>query len=207
MTARIPPLPLKQWPPEMRQAMAALTPPEPRHALPRTDGGRPKALNLLGTFARYPALVRAFHVFNGHALFATTLSVRQRELLVLRVAAVREAPYEWRQHVVQGRDAGMTDGEIARVAEGPDAPGWAPLERAMIRAVDELVADAEISDATWGELASELDEHQLLDLIFTVGAYEVLAMAIRSCGVEVDGELAETTFSYTEISDIVPPRT
>jgi alkylhydroperoxidase family enzyme len=189
MTARIEPLPIKQWRPEMRDALAALTPPEPRHPLPRTGSGRPKALNALGTMARYPALARAFHTFNGHVLFATTLSVRQRELLVLRVAAVRQATYEWRQHVVQARDAGMTDDEIARVADGPDAAGWSPLEAAMLRAVDELLADALISDGTWAALAGELDERQLMDLIFTVGAYDLLAMAFRSWGIELDEDL------------------
>jgi alkylhydroperoxidase family enzyme len=115
--------------------------------------------------------------------------VRQRELLVLRVAAVRQADYEWAQHVVLARDAGLDDDEIARIADGPDAPGWAPLDAAMLRAVDELVADATITDPTWDTLAGELDEQQLMDLIFTVGAYDVLAMAFRSFGVELDADL------------------
>jgi alkylhydroperoxidase family enzyme len=189
MTPRIEPLPTRQWPPEMRDALAALTPPEPRHPLPRRDSGRPKALNALGTFARYPELTRAYHTFNGHVLFATTLTLRQRELLVLRVAAVRQAAYEWAQHVVQARDAGMTDDEIARVADGPVAAGWSLLEAAMLRAVDELLADARISDGTWAALAAELDERQLMDLIFTVGAYDLVAMAFRSWGVELDDDL------------------
>jgi alkylhydroperoxidase family enzyme len=190
MTARITPLlPPKEWPPEMREALAALRPPEARHAVPVQRDDRPKALNLLGTFARYPALTRAYHVFNGHVQFATTLSLRQRELLVLRVAAVRKADYEWAQHTVVAADAGLGDDEVARVADGPDAPGWSPLERAMLRAVDELIDDAEIGDATWKVLASELDEQQLMDLVFTVGAYDLLAMAIRSFGVEMDEDL------------------
>jgi 4-carboxymuconolactone decarboxylase len=173
----------------MRDALAALRPPDPRHPLPKQGGDRPKGLNVLGTLARHPALARAYHTFNGHVQFATTLSVRQRELLVLRVAAVRHAEYEWAQHVVLARDAGLDDGEIARVADGPNAPGWAPLEAAMLRAVDELVRDATIGDTTWDALAGELDEQQLMDLVFTVGAYEVLAMAFRSFGVELDADL------------------
>jgi alkylhydroperoxidase family enzyme len=192
MTARITPLlPPKTWPPEMRDALAALRPPEVRHPVHEQRDDRPKALNALGTLARYPALTRAFHTFNGHVQFATTLSLRQRELLVLRVAAVRQAEYEWAQHVVLAGDAGLDDDEIARIAEGPDAPGWSPLERAMLRAVDELVADAEIADATWKALADELDEQQLMDLVFTVGAYEVLAMAFKSFGVEMDDDLGD----------------
>ena len=187
---RIRPLPAREWPDAMREALAALRPPEPRHPLPRRDADRPKALNALGTFARYPALTRAFHTFNGHVLFASTLSTRQRELLVLRVAWVRRCTYEWAQHVVLARDAGLASDEIARVAEGADGTGWSPLERAMLSAVDELLGDAMVADATWTALATELDEQQLMDLVFTVGAYDALAMAFLSLGVELDDDLA-----------------
>ena len=186
---RIRPLPPADWPAAMREALAALRPPEPRHPLPERGGDRPKGLNVLGTLARHPALARAFHTFNGHVLFASTLSARQRELLVLRVAAVREAEYEWAQHAVLAAAAGLGAGEVAGIAEGPGAPGWSPLERAMLAAVDELVAEATIADGTWEVLSRELDEQQLMDLVFTVGAYDLLAMAFRSFQVELDDDL------------------
>jgi len=185
---RLRPLPPGEWPDEMRDALAALRPPKPRHPFPRREG-RPKGLNVLGTLARHPALAQAFNTFNGHILFASMLSPRQRELLVLRVARVRRSDYEWTQHLVLAGDAGLDDDEVARVAEGPDAPGWSPLEQAMVRAVDELLSDAMISDATWAVLAGELGDRELMDLIFTVGAYDVLAMAFRSLGVELDDDL------------------
>lgn len=188
---RITPLPPQEWPAEMQEALAALLPPDPRHPLPGRRKDRPKGLNVLGTLARHPALTRAYHTFNGHVLFATTLSPRQRELLILRVAAVRRAAYEWAQHVILGRDAGLDDDEIARVAQGPDAPGWSPLDQALLRATDELIADARIADATWQALARDLDEQQLMDVVFTVGAYEVLAMAFRTFGIELDPDLPD----------------
>ncbi|MHB8465810.1 MAG: carboxymuconolactone decarboxylase family protein [Acidimicrobiales bacterium] len=187
--ARIAPLPPHEWPDGMRDAMAALRPPNPRHPFPSRDEGRPKGLNLLGTFARHPDLIRAYHTFNGHVLFASTLSPRQRELLVLRTAAIRGCEYEWKQHVILGADAGLLPAEIDRIAEGPAADGWSPLDQAMVRAVDELVGDARVGDETWAVLATELDEQQLMDLVFTVGAYDLLAMALRSFGVEIDRDL------------------
>ena len=72
-------------------------------------------------------------------------------------------------HLFEARDSGLTEEEIGRIAFGPDAPFWAPLDQAIIRAVDELVDDGGITEATWAVLAEELDEQQLLDLIFTVG--------------------------------------
>jgi alkylhydroperoxidase family enzyme len=194
--ARIDPLPPSAWPPEMRAAMAAIQPPAPRHPYPPRDASRPKGLNALGTLARHPALTQAFNTFNGHVLFATTLSPRQRELLVLRVAALRRSDYEWAQHAVLAGDAGLAPAEVAAVAEGPEAPGLDPLDRLLVRAVDELLASAEISERTWAALGDQLDEQQLMDLVFTVGAYETLAMAFRSFGVEIDDDLKRKDASH-----------
>jgi alkylhydroperoxidase family enzyme len=173
----------------MRAALAAIRPAHPRHPFPSREPGRPKGLNALGTLAQYPTLTQAYHTFNGHVLFGTSLSPRQRELLVLRVAAVRQADYEWRQHVVLAGDAGITPEEVEWIAEGPSAPGWSPIDRAMVSAVDELLDDALVADGTWEVLAAELDVEQLMDLVFTVGAYDLLAMAFRSFGIQLDDDL------------------
>jgi alkylhydroperoxidase family enzyme len=176
----------------MREALAALHPPEPRHPFPPRDPDRPKGLNVLGTLAHHPALARAFHTFNGHILFATTLSPRQREVIVLRVAHRRDSPYEWAQHVVLAGDVGLTDEEVARLREDADAPGWDPVDAALVRAVDELLASARLGDETWAALTAELDEQQVLDAIFTVGAYDALAMALGACATELDDDIRRT---------------
>ena len=90
---------------------------------------------------------------------------------------------------VDDANADQSDDDIARIAEGPDAGGWEQTDAAMLRAVDELITDAMITDATWADLAETFDEQQLMDLVFTVGAYEVLAMAFRTFGVQLDEDL------------------
>lgn len=179
---RVAPLPPRSWPPEMREALAPLRPPVP----PGPD--RPKGLNLLGTFAHHPALTGAYHVFMAQVLYSSTLTPRHRELLILRVAAVRGAEYEWAQHVFLAMDAGLGRDEIAAVRDGVSL-GWPAVEAALLTAVDELLRDARITDATWQALAADLSEQQLFDLVFTVGAYDVLAMALRSFGVQLDDDL------------------
>ncbi len=186
--ARVDPLPPREWPPTMREALAAMAPANARHPRPISEG-RPKALNTLGTFAHHPDLARAFLTFNGHVMLATTLSLRQREILVLRVAAVSKCGYEWAQHVLLGRDAGLDDEEIGRIAWGADAPFWGELDAALIRSVDELVGDGAIGEATWAALAAELDTQQVMDVIFTVGAYLALATMMRSFELELDDDL------------------
>jgi len=186
--SRIEPLPIEQWPRTMRDALAAMMPPEPRHPQPSREG-RPNARNTLGTFAHHPALAKAFLTYNGHIIMATTLTERQRELLVLRVAAVRRSGYEWVQHVFMANDAGLDDEAIARIAFGPDAPFWDELDAALLRSVDELIDEGAISEPTWAVLAAHLDSEQLLDVIFTVGAYETLAWMMRSLDLDLDDDL------------------
>ena len=110
---------------------------------------------------------------------------------MLRVAVCRESAYLWAQHLFLGRDAGLTDEEMGRIAFGPEAPFFAPLETALIRSVDELIDDGAISEATWTTLAAELDAQQLLDVVFTVGCYNTVAWFFRSFDLEVDPEIPD----------------
>lgn len=186
--ARVEPVPTSEWPREMRGALAALEPPVPRHP-PMSKKGGPKGLNALGTFAHHPELARAFFTFNGYALRGTNLTERQREILMLRVSAVRKSAYQWAQHLVVARDIGMTDEEIERVAAGPDPDFWNPLETALLRATDELLGEGDITDDTWAALSAELDTRQLMDVIFSVSAFETAARLFRSFAVELDDDL------------------
>ncbi len=66
---------------------------------------------------------------------------------------------------------------------GPDDPAWSPFDAALLRAVDELHDDSTISDATWATLAERYSTEQMLDVVFTVGHYHLVSMALNSCGV------------------------
>jgi alkylhydroperoxidase family enzyme len=184
---RLTPLPPKEWSKAAGEALAPLLPPTGR---PKGEN-RPKGLNALGVLARHPQLSLAYNTFSGQIMYGSTLSARHRELLVLRVATVRDAEYEWRQHVASAGDNGVGPEEVARVIIGSDAPGWSDLERALLRAVDELLGDALIADDTWSMLAGELDVQQLMEVVFTVGAYDTLAMALRTFGVPLDDDLKQ----------------
>lgn len=177
---RVPPLPAAEWDDAVDQALSSMSP-ERRN--PELAG------NLLATLVRHPKLTRAFLRFNFHLLYGSTLSPRLRELAVLRVAHLTKCEYEWRHHVKMGREEGLTDEVIDALQRGEALD---ELDRAVLQAVDELQDDANVSDATWAALSDHLEERQLMDLIFTIGCYGALAMAINTFGVEPDSEnLAE----------------
>lgn len=173
---RVPPLPADQWDEAVEDALASMAP-ERRN--PELAG------NLLATMVRHPKLTRAFLRFNFHLLYGSTLPPRLREFAVLRVAHLTDCEYEWRHHVKMGRDEGLTDETIEALQRGEAAD---ELDRAVLRAVDELQDKSAISDETWSALSEHLEERQLMDLVFTIGCYGALAMAINTFGVEPDSE-------------------
>ena len=171
--ARVEPVPEAEWTPELREL------------LPRGVGGG-RVLAIFTTLARHPKLLKRWLVFGNHVLFKSTLGARERELAILRVGWLCRAEYEWGQHAVIGRQVGLRDEEIRRVIAGPDAAGWTPLEAAVLRAADELHEDSMISDATWKELSKYYGVEQLMDLIFAIGQYTLVSMALNSLGVQLD---------------------
>ena len=114
------------------------------------------------------------------------LAPREREILILRIGWLCQAEYEWGQHVIFGKAAGLTDAEIERIKAGPEAPGWAPFDANLLRAVDELHKDAFISDKTWGALSERYNTEQLMDVVFAVGQYNLVSMALNTFGVQLD---------------------
>lgn len=145
--------------------------------------------NVFRTLVRHTALFRRWLPFAGHVLHKQTLSPRDRELLILRIGWLCRSRYEWTQHVQVGMRAGLAEEEIARIADGPDAAGWSAHDAALVRAADELHADACIGEATWHTLAARYSQAQMIDVIFTVGQYNLVSMALNSLGVEIDAAL------------------
>ena len=145
-----------------------------------------RVFNIFRTLANHPALAKRWMVFANHILGKSTLSVRDRELLILRIGWLCQAGYEWGQHVQIARQAGMSDDEIRSARTGPDTAGLSALDKLLLQATDELHADAFVSDATWQGLQQHYNTQQLMDLVFTVGQYNLVCMALNSFGVQLD---------------------
>src|SRR4051812_858743 len=133
---RIPPLPESEWDEELRAILQA-TP--PGFDVRLGDN------NIFPTLARHAELFRAWLPFGGFLLGRGVLPARARELLILRTGANCSSDYEWGQHVRLAESLGLLRDEILRIAEGPDAPGWAPADATLLRAADELHAQSKIS--------------------------------------------------------------
>lgn len=171
---RLAPLPPAEWNDEQRELL--------------TRGNPPRVLNIFATLIRHPDLYRRWMPFANHVIFKSTLSPREREMAILRVGWLCRSGYEFHQHTRIGKAAGISDAEIERLKSGPDAPGWSEAESALLRAVDELHTDQFIGDETWQRLGKHYDPRQLIDLVFAVGQYTLVSMALNSLGVQIERE-------------------
>ena len=169
-TPRIPPLVPDEQDARQRELLAGVA-----------VGG--PASNIFATLVRHPGLFNRWLPFGGKLLVGK-LPARERELLILRTGWHCRSSYEWGQHVLLARQAGVTDDEVDRIPKGPAAPGWSPFDAALLRAADELHADSRMSDATWAALAERYDERQLIEVPMLVGHYHMVAMTLNTLGVQ-----------------------
>jgi AhpD family alkylhydroperoxidase len=177
---RITNLPREEWTDEAREVFAFWGEPGAWENGSKT--------NMSMVLANHPALANAYHVFGKHLLLASTIAVRPRELIVLRAAWLQKCAYEWHYHVGYAVKAGLTMEEIAAIRDGWQSPVWdgKDEDRAVLRAVDELILEQRIGDETWDALDRHFDKRQKMDLVFTVGNYVMLGWAVATLGVPVE---------------------
>lgn len=143
------------------------------------------APNIFTTLARHPGLFRRWIPFGGK-LLAGKIPLRDRELMILRVAWRCGAAYEWGQHCRVARAAGLTDADLLNVARGPAAPEWDGFDAALLRAVDELHDESSVSDQTWAVLAGRYDDKQLIEVPMLVGQYHLVAYTMNTLQFELE---------------------
>lgn len=143
--------------------------------------------NVLGTIGRHIDAAERFMQWATHVMGeSSTISERDREILILRVGWLCDAEYEWGQHKIFGRKAGLSDEEIERIKLGAEAPEWTDFEKHLLQATDELHHDACISDTTWHALSEHYEDRQMMDVVFAVGQYHLVSMVLNSLGVQLD---------------------
>jgi alkylhydroperoxidase family enzyme len=171
MTVRIAPA-VGPFAPGVDQDLSALMPP----------GMEP--IGLFRTLAKNPRVLNRLR--RGHLLDPGSISLRQRELVILRTTARCGAEYEWGVHATFFGPAAGLDGPAlaATVWLGPGAPCWSRDESLLVQMCDALHAAAAVPDALWRELADTFSEEQLLELLLLAGFYRSIAYVVNVACVE-----------------------
>ncbi len=180
---RVPPRPTQDWTDEVDEALSML-----RVGAPGTPAAAPQRpqSNILGIYAWHPDFIRGWMPFSNH-LRHSTLPDRVREIAIVRTTWLGRGEYEWAQHVRMSRAGGwLTDPEIQALSEGPEAAEWSPEDAVLVRAVDEMCAVKQVADSTWAGLEKQFSRQQLIDLVFTIGTYDMHCTAFNTLGLELE---------------------
>jgi 4-carboxymuconolactone decarboxylase len=170
---RLTALPSEEWDDRARASLASLIPPQ--RANPVGAG------NVLSTLVRHPDLTAAYLPFNAYLLTNSTLSPRIREVALLRVVHRRDCDYLWSHHLPLAARAGLSEHEIDAIRRGRLADA---ADQATLNAVDDLVDQGTVSTPVWTELGRHFTDPQRMDLVFTIGGYYLLAVAVNTFGIE-----------------------
>lgn len=151
---------------------------------------------VLLTFAHHPALANAFSPLNVHLLTNNSLPVKQRQIAIMRTAWLCKCTYMWSSHLKTSQRCGLSTDMFEPVKQGANDPYFTGFERTVLLATEELVQEKRISDENWQLLAAQWSKQQLLDFMFTVGCYVMVAGVMNSAGVERKEELLELAAEY-----------
>ena len=143
-------------------------------------------LNIFGTIAHHPKLLKRFMNFAGLFLNKGLLPAREREIVILRVGWNCQSVYEFGQHTVIGQRVGLTMVEIVELTKQSTEHQWSARDRALIAMSDELCADNCVSTTTWEELQAFWNEAELVELVMVAGTYRLVSGFLNTMGVELD---------------------
>lgn len=143
-------------------------------------------LALFRTVGRNPRVLS--RMIAGGLLDKGSVSIRQRELVILRTTARCGAEYEWGVHVAAfGAKAGFAPAHIAATVHGnADDSAWTEQERLIVRLVDALHEHSDIDDALWVTLAKAFTEEQRIELIMLAGLYHAVSFVARGTRVPLE---------------------
>lgn len=176
------PLSANEWGADEYAAFGALLG-IPGEKVPRAGSGHrmdPLNFDIIGLLARHPKMARAFLTFNGWLLQRGELSLRLRELAILRVAHARRSDFFWGEHYKVATEGGISPDHLVRLARGN--AGFAGDDLLVLQATDELLAAGKLEPEMWQRIDDELGTHAGMELIFVVGTYAMLAAAFETWG-------------------------
>ncbi|CAB3914576.1 MULTISPECIES: carboxymuconolactone decarboxylase family protein [Achromobacter] len=144
----------------------------------RISAARGRISPLYQVLLNSPAVVDGWEAMLTAIRQKTSLSPRLRELIILRVATLNNAPYEFDAHVPHALAGGMPQAVIDALRANPapqDVQGLAPGEAEVLALTDAMTRDIEVPDAVFAPVRARYDDTQLVELAATVGAYNMVS--------------------------------
>ena len=169
---RIPPIAPEDLPPDLAEMQRS------------TPGGK---LNIFGLHAHAPTVFPAYGKM-AQAIFATLdVPPLERELVVLVVAVVEQCEYEWAQHAQIAASMGIPQAQIDAIRAGQfDSDVFNAREQALFAFARQTIKNVRVDDATFDAVAAFYSHRQIVELLYTIGSYMMLARIMEVAEIELD---------------------
>lgn len=149
-----------------------------------------REITLFKAMTHSPNAARAFQGLGGFIRHKSRLDPRLREIAILAVGWITQAPYEWSHHVKIGQEFGCTEDDIRGVIAECDnqASKLEPVAKLVIKAAREMTTELAVSDATFAELRKSFDNERLTDLVITMAFYNAVVRYLGTMRIDVEPE-------------------
>ncbi|MDR1237016.1 MAG: carboxymuconolactone decarboxylase family protein [Propionibacteriaceae bacterium] len=178
--------PLRQVPKRVFEADYALLSPQQIEQANRLGRrGKPTTSKLQKAMINYPEFMKSISAFGKRAIDDTSLPARVWQLAAMRTVWLCDSEYLWSQHRMACLKLGVTDDDLAGVAEGPDSAKLKGFDRVVVSTVDELYYQNRVSDQNWGQF-DQYGQEGITDLILVYGLYVIQSCLARNFGTTLE---------------------
>jgi 4-carboxymuconolactone decarboxylase len=129
---------------------------------------------------RSPEVLSRARALSDYLRFRSALPPRLSEFVILLTARGWTQNYEWNAHAPLARQAGVSEGVIAAIADGRRPQGMSDDEDILFTFCDELRRNQSVSDATYARMVGRFGERGVIDTVGLVGYYTMIAMVLNT---------------------------
>mgnify|MGYP005812293283 FL=1 len=154
------------------------------HAIRERRGG--ELLNLDRQLLHSAPLARGWNALMGAIRGQTRLDGALRELVILRVAVLNRAPYEFAQHAPVALAEGLTQAQVDAVADWQHSTLFDARARDVLAYADAMTLQVQVPKELFDTLRSHLDDRELVELTATVAAYNMVSRFLEALQIEIE---------------------
>ena len=151
-----------------------------------------------GLLHLYRMLLNSVPLAEGWLTFLTairqrlSLSGTLRELVIMRVAILNGAQYEADQHAPIALREGLTQRQLEALADWQDSDAFTAAQRAALALTDAMTRDVQVADETFDQVRGHLSDREVVELVATIAAYNMVSRFIEALGIHSDEEIGRT---------------
>lgn len=151
----------------------------------RIERERGKVLNLYSMLLHSPPVAEGWLAFLTAIRQKCSLSGRDRELVIMRIAVINGADYEFRSHVPFALKEGITEQQIEALRTG-QLDAFDARERNVLAYCESMTREIHVPDAVFDAVRPHYNERELVELTATIAAYNLVSRFLEALQVDHD---------------------